>query len=94
MPYKDKGKDRQWHRNKMRQKRGVTPELLHPVTPLEAIKPKPDIGQGSNITGFFTVPLYNPAIHKAGDRVLVWRGNHLVETIIPELDADGQPIRW
>ena len=41
-----------------------------------------------------TVPLYNPAIHRAGDRVLI-RHPHtrkLVETVIPHLDADGQPI--
>lgn len=38
------------------------------------------------------IPVYNSAIHKAGDRVLVPRGKRLVETVIPELDADGQPI--
>ena len=38
------------------------------------------------------IPLYNPAIHKAGDHVLVRRGKQLVETIVPELDADGHTI--
>jgi len=36
--------------------------------------------------------LYNPSIHKAGDRVLIRQGKKLVETVIPELDADGYPI--
>ncbi len=39
-----------------------------------------------------SVPLYNPMVHRAGDKVLVQRGKKLVETIIPELDADGQPM--
>lgn len=36
--------------------------------------------------------LYNPTVHKAGDRVLVRKGGKLVETVIPELDMDGNPI--
>jgi len=41
-----------------------------------------------------TQPLafYNPAIHKAGDRVLVKRGKSVEEAIVPALDGDGQPI--
>lgn len=38
------------------------------------------------------IPLYNPMKHGVGDRVLVQRGKHLVDIVIPELDADGQPI--
>ena len=38
------------------------------------------------------IPVYNPAIHKAGDRVLVQRGKRMVETIIPVLDAGGQAV--
>lgn len=38
------------------------------------------------------VPLYNPLNHKIGDRVLIQRGKRMVETVIPELDADGNPI--
>lgn len=40
------------------------------------------------------IPLYNPAIHKPGDRVLVRPryGKSNIETVIPELDAGGQPI--
>ena len=38
------------------------------------------------------VPLYNASIHRAGDRVRVFDGNRLVEMVVPELDADGQPV--
>lgn len=38
------------------------------------------------------VPLYNPAVHRAGDRVLVYQGKRLIEMVIPRLDADGNPI--
>ena len=42
--------------------------------------------------GNSSVNLYNPAIHKTGDRVLVRKGKRLVEMIVPEIDADGQVI--
>ena len=38
------------------------------------------------------IPLYNSAVHKAGDRVLVRHGKQLVETIVPDLDGDGHTI--
>lgn len=40
------------------------------------------------------IPLYNPAIHRAGDRVLVKPGKSkkLVEVVIPEVDADGNAV--
>lgn len=40
------------------------------------------------------IPLYNPAIHKPGDRVLVKPpyGKKLIEMTLPEIDADGYPI--
>ena len=33
------------------------------------------------------IPIYNPYVHRPGDRVMVRQG--LVETVIPEVDADG-----
>ena len=36
--------------------------------------------------------LYNKAIHKAGDRVLVRSGRSLIEAVVPELDGDGHQI--
>lgn len=38
------------------------------------------------------VPLYDASVHRAGERVKVWNGGQYVETIIPELDAEGQPV--
>jgi len=39
-----------------------------------------------------SIPRYNPAVHRAGDRVLVQRGDKWVSVIVPEIDADGNPI--
>ena len=38
------------------------------------------------------IPLYNPAIHRAGDTVKVLRGKREVIITIPRLDAGGNPI--
>ncbi len=38
------------------------------------------------------IPLYNPAIHRPGDEVLIKRGKKLVPMVVPELDADGNAI--
>lgn len=40
------------------------------------------------------VPVYNPSVHKPGDRVLVRSGSRLVEAVVPRLDADGRPMPW
>lgn len=40
------------------------------------------------------IPLYNPSVHKPGDRVMI-RNPHtrkLVEAVIPEIDADGNAM--
>ena len=36
-----------------------------------------------------TIPLYNPATHKAGDKVMMKQGKRLIESIVPDMDADG-----
>ena len=36
--------------------------------------------------------LYNPTIHKSGDKVLISKGKRLVEAVVPVIDADGHPI--
>lgn len=56
------------------------------------VKPKSNLNLDIDVKPKQTIPLYNPCIHKAGDEVLVKRGNRLIPTIIPELDADGQVI--
>ena len=38
------------------------------------------------------IPLYDPMKHRAGDRVMVQKGKRLIETVIPELDADGYAV--
>ena len=36
--------------------------------------------------------LYNPLIHKAGDKVLIRQGKRFIEQIVPNLDGDGELI--
>ena len=105
MAYKDKGRDRQWHREAMRKRRA----MLHPVTPsvtpdklqsFSQLKQRFDVRQGNARTkplrpsGEVPLPLYNTALHGPGDRVMVKSpyGNKLVKIVIPELDAGGQPV--
>ena len=40
------------------------------------------------------LPMYNSQIHKPGDRVLVKPSysKRLIETVIPEIDGEGNPI--
>ena len=35
-------------------------------------------------------PLYNPAVHKAGEKVLMRQGKRLVLAVVPELDGAGE----
>ena len=56
--------------------------------------------EGNRITGSVkpnvqpNAPLYNPIIHRAGDRVLIKppHSKQLIETVIPTIDADGNVI--
>ena len=50
---------------------------------------KIDADPTDSVNGSQSTPLYNPAIHRAGDTVLVKRGKSMVEATIPELDSDG-----
>ena len=73
----------------------VRPNVLDPI-----VRPKKAALQSiidsiqSKESQVSTVPLYNPSVHKAGDRVLVSSpyNRKLIETVIPELDAGGQPM--
>jgi len=38
------------------------------------------------------IPKYDKSIHKVGDVVMMLRGKQWVKSIVPELDADGQPM--
>ena len=39
-----------------------------------------------------SLEMYRSGYHKAGDHVLMWKNRKLVESIVPEMDADGQTI--
>jgi len=47
---------------------------------------------GQSPAGPAPLPVYNPAIHKVGDRVRVQRFGRWQEWTVQELDADGHPI--
>ncbi len=76
----------------------VTSEVSsqHDVNPVEkAVLGNPYEQRAENQRVKIKKPLmlYNPAVHKVGDRVLVVKGKALVEAIVPELDADGNVVR-
>lgn len=103
-----KAKDRErWHRRKLQPNSNL--DLKQPLQPnsLRALQPKLGAAglklEGNKIVGVVKpmsnltvrpVPLYNPSIHKPGDRVMVRSpyNKKLIETVIPEIDADGNPI--
>jgi len=39
-----------------------------------------------------TIPVYNSGIHKSGDRVMIRQGRKMVESVVPEIDVDGNVI--
>jgi hypothetical protein len=53
----------------------------------ENVKPKTE-----NVKPKLSPPVYNPRLHKPGDRVLMRQGKRYIETVVPELDGSGQPI--
>ncbi len=80
-----KAKQAEWMREyRKRTRYNVIPKPATSVIPrlTEVVTSKEDI------------PVYNPAIHRAGDTVRVLVGNKAKVIKIPELDADGQPIPW
>ena len=66
------------------------PDSSHKLDTFNTLKQKYDIRQGNSHS------IYDPIIHKAGDRVLVQspysKKKKLIEMIVPELDAGGQKI--
>ena len=51
------------------------------------------VNQSVNTMGSVnTIPIYNPSIHQTGDRVLLKQGKRFIESVVPELDADGQAM--
>jgi len=72
--------------NKVGVTRSVQPNVIDAVSP--SVR-REDYGK---ISIEQPAPVYNPSIHRPGDRVLVQRGKRWVEMVIPRLDADGQAI--
>ena len=99
MAYRDIEKRRETTKLRVRRYRalhkGVTSSVTPTVNPIDKLKAKYDIRQGSYKPTRYNpgaIPLYNASIHKPGDRVRMYQGNRLIELVIPELDADGNPI--
>lgn len=103
MPYKNREKAREASKERMRRYRGregvtgVTAGCNKGVT--DRLKATGLTLEGNKIVGVtkgakppLAIPLYNPAIHKPGDRVRMFDGNKMIETVVPDLDADGSPI--
>jgi len=92
------------NRERMRLARLVQPKPVHLVQPNEsqiegpkAVQPRVlDLGvvqpNETKLASVQPIPIYNPSIHRAGDTVMVQRGKRLIQTTIPELDADGQVV--
>ena len=73
------------------------PNVSNAVKPIQGL-----IMEGNKILGVQPksnpkeegIPLYNPQIHRPGDKVMIKSpySKKLIETTIPELDADGNPF--
>jgi len=59
-------------------------QIIKDIENKEPVKPK-QVDVKPNL------PIYNPAIHRAGDKVLIQQGKRLIPTIVPSIDADGHP---
>ncbi len=86
------------NRDRMRVVRAtcVQPKTKEVVQPNEPLVVSPSVQRDGKASSAVQpdIPLYNPSIHRAGDRVLIkpTYGKKLVEVVIPELDAGGNPI--
>ncbi len=98
-----KVKQAEWmreHRRKL--KKGVIPNAIH-GTVADKMRAAGLTLEGNKIVSAAKpvaplanpgIPLYDPTKHKPGDRVLVKpaHGKRMVETVIPALDLDGNPM--
>jgi len=100
-----KKRDRERKRLFRLENKKIQPKSLYPVQPndMKSKLAAQGIGlDGNRILGLTskdvqpkeTIPIYNPAMHKAGDRVLVRPpySKKLIEVTIPEVDMDGNAI--
>ena len=71
--------------------RGKVEAYAHSVNTIKAEVSVNTIKRGENVpSGVY--PLYNPAVHKVGDKVLMRQGKRLVLAVVPELDGDGHEV--
>jgi hypothetical protein len=64
------------------------------ISYLKWLDKKPEVPEHLHTTGISnaTTPIYDPTVHKPGDKVLRRVGKKLVPCIVPRLDASGNPI--
>ncbi len=67
-----------------------SPETTHEKANSELIKPEIHSVHAIHVLGSNILQIYNPLVHKVGDRVLMRQGKKLVQAIVPTLDADGR----
>ena len=93
-------------RDKARKRIERALDVVQPNSNLNPVQPTGSIPglkmEGNKIVGIEAkqvgqtkpnIPLYSPYEHyESGDRVLVQRGKRMVETVIPEVDAEGNAI--
>lgn len=75
-----------------RLKRGVYPMKTIPGLKIEGNRIVGVVKPDEQASSLATLPLYNPAIHKPGDRVRIQKFGRWQTVTIPELDGDGHPI--
>lgn len=93
---------REYMRHKRSNKTSVRPVLDPAVRPIVQPDKQETLSNLRKLIGSVetkqdvkpSIPLYNSAIHKPGDRVLMKQpySKKLVEVVIPELDSGGQPV--
>ena len=87
MPYKDKEAYAQYMRD-YRKRKPVNPAVNPIKAKLEAVGLKVDGNMVSlavkPVVKQGVPPIYDWTIHRPGDRVRVWQGDRLVETVVPE----------
>ena len=92
-----------YQREYMRMRRGsnafVRPPVRPPVRPIDNLRQVIKSIENKDKAhqcppGEVSLPLYDPAIHRPGDKVMVKPvyGKKLMPVVLPELDAGGQPI--
>jgi len=88
-------KDRERKRQSRLESKDVQPKVILPGLVIEGnkiigVQPKSNLNTEERVN----IPIYNPAIHRPGDRVRIKSqySKRLIEIVIPEMDAGGCPM--